>query len=167
MTELIYQSPIGFLCCRFEGHFLISLDIAASPPHQPSAENISDHKKLFPPLFLKELDAYFRGSMNVFTQKIRYLHGTHFERSIWESTRRIPFGQTFSYGQIAELAGHPGAARAAGQALGKNRIMIIVPCHRVVAADGSIGGFSSGTQIKKWLIAHEKQALSYFEQKSG
>ena len=80
---------------------------------------------------------------------------TPFERSVLEATRRIPYGETRTYGQIAAAIGRPDAARAVGQALGKNRTCILIPCHRVVAANGGLGGFSGGLHWKRELLALE------------
>ena len=81
--------------------------------------------------------------------------GTPFQQRVWERLREIPSGSTTSYGEIALEIGRPGAARAVGGAVGRNPLSLIVPCHRVVAADGSIGGFASGLDRKRWLLAHE------------
>ena len=81
--------------------------------------------------------------------------GTPFQQRVWERLREIPSGSTTSYGEIAFEIGRPGAARAVGGAVGRNPLSLIVPCHRVVAADGSIGGFASGLDRKRWLLAHE------------
>ena len=74
---------------------------------------------------------------------------------MWQELRRIPWGQTISYGELARRAGNPKAYRAVGQANAVNPIPLIVPCHRVIAADGSLGGYSSGLDRKRWLLEHE------------
>jgi O-6-methylguanine DNA methyltransferase len=107
-----------------------------------------------------ELDAYFKGDLKKFTQKVKFTFGTPFEQRIWRTLQKISYGETRSYKWIAERAGSPGAMRAAGQALGKNPLPLIFPCHRIIAADGSIGGFSSGIAIKRWLLGHEMQNRS-------
>lgn len=81
--------------------------------------------------------------------------GTDFQRAVWKQLRVIPRGQHMSYGQVARAIGKPGAARAVGAACGKNPIILIIPCHRVLAADGSLGGFSAGLDLKKRLLAAE------------
>ncbi len=81
---------------------------------------------------------------------------TQFQKSVWEAVCKIPYGHTYSYGYLARQIGNPKASRAVGQALKKNPVPIIVPCHRVVNSDGSIGGFSGGNQWKKILLALEK-----------
>jgi len=104
--------------------------------------------------------AYFSGQKVDFQDTLDYSGFTSFQRGVWEAARRIPYGQTRSYGWVAQLIGKPNAARAVGQALGKNPFPIIVPCHRVLARDGSLGGFSGGLETKKSLLALERAALS-------
>ncbi len=82
--------------------------------------------------------------------------GTPFQIRVWSATRNIPFGETRSYGEIAEQLGSPGGARAVGQALGANPIPLLVPCHRVLAADRGPGGFAYGLDLKRQLLAHEQ-----------
>lgn len=83
--------------------------------------------------------------------------GTAFQQRVWQELRRIPFGATISYGELARRIGSPGASRAVGAANGANPIPIVIPCHRVIAADGSLGGYSGGLDFKRWLLAHERR----------
>jgi len=98
---------------------------------------------------------YFRGKPVDFGDKLDLSSGTEFQQKVWSSCRGIPYGQTRSYGWIAGQIGKPGASRAVGNALGKNPIPIIIPCHRVLAADGGIGGFSGGLDVKRRLLKLE------------
>lgn len=98
---------------------------------------------------------YFRGNPVDFGDKLDLSSGTEFQRKVWASCRSIPYGQTRSYGWIAGQIGQPGASRAVGNALGKNPIPIIIPCHRVLAADGGLGGFSGGLPTKRRLLKIE------------
>ncbi|MBZ0154726.1 MAG: methylated-DNA--[protein]-cysteine S-methyltransferase [Alphaproteobacteria bacterium] len=107
--------------------------------------------------FFRELDAYFDGTLKEFRQAVRFLRGTDFERRVWDALKEIPYGETRTYGWMADRVGSPGAARAAGRALGRNPLPILIPCHRVIGADGSLTGFSCGVEIKKWLLEHEQQ----------
>ena len=102
----------------------------------------------------KELREYFSGRRRRFTVKLD-LDGTEFQREAWGAMRRIPFGSTISYGDQARSIGKPKAFRAVGSANGKNPIPIIVPCHRVLASDGSLGGYSLGLPMKRRLLALE------------
>jgi methylated-DNA-[protein]-cysteine S-methyltransferase len=85
------------------------------------------------------------------------MDGTAFQRRVWAALRDIPYGQTISYGQLADQIGQPSASRAVGLANGKNPIGIIVPCHRVVGADGSLTGYGGGIERKRYLLDHEQR----------
>lgn len=87
------------------------------------------------------------------------LQGTAFQQRVWEALRAIPPGETRSYGQIAAALGQPGASRAVGSANGANPIAVIVPCHRVIAADGSLGGYAYGPALKRELLRREREAV--------
>jgi len=104
------------------------------------------------------LTDYFRGKQVdlMFPIDLTLRKCTQFQRDVWETTFRIPYGQLRNYGWIADQIGRPQAARAVGQALGANRLPIVVPCHRVVRSDGSLGGFSGGLHWKEELIKLEK-----------
>ena len=98
---------------------------------------------------------YFSSKRERFELPLDLFLGTAFQQKAWRGLCRIPFGQTRSYGWLAQQTGKPGAARAVGQANGRNPIPVIVPCHRVIAADGAIGGFSGGLDLKRKLLALE------------
>lgn len=98
-----------------------------------------------------ELQEYFAGKRRLFDVPLR-LEGTPFQCQVWEALQRIPYGQTRSYGEVAASIGHPGASRAVGQANNRNPLPIFVPCHRVVAADGSLAGYAFGTKTKRFLL---------------
>ncbi|MDQ0773428.1 methylated-DNA-[protein]-cysteine S-methyltransferase [Streptomyces aurantiacus] len=103
----------------------------------------------------EELRAYFAGELKDFSTQLR-LDGTPFQRSVWEQLRKIPYGETRSYGELADALGNPKASRAVGLANGKNPLGIIVPCHRVVGADGSLTGYGGGLQRKQRLLDFER-----------
>lgn len=107
---------------------------------------------------IENFKAYFSGRKVEFPNALDYSGFTPFQSAVWETTRRIPYGQTQSYGWVAQQIGKPHAARAVGQALGSNPFPIIVPCHRVLAGDGTLGGFSGGLDMKKSLLKLEKAA---------
>ncbi len=102
-----------------------------------------------------ELDAYFEGHPGPFTVPVD-APGTPWERRVWESLVAIPAGQTRTYGQIARDLGNPGGSRAVGLANRRNRLAILIPCHRVVASDGSLHGYAGGLERKRWLLDHER-----------
>jgi methylated-DNA-[protein]-cysteine S-methyltransferase len=103
-----------------------------------------------------QLDEYFAGARRVFDVPLAPA-GTPFQREAWTALRTIPYGETRSYGAQAAAIGRPRASRAVGAANGRNPIAIVVPCHRVVGADGTLTGYGGGVATKRWLLAHEQQ----------
>lgn len=105
-----------------------------------------------------QLEAYFDMRLQQFDLPLEP-HGTEFQRRVWDSLRQIAFGETISYAELARRVDKPKAVRAVGAANGRNPLMIIVPCHRVIGADGSLTGFSAGIERKRWLLDHETRVL--------
>jgi len=103
----------------------------------------------------RALQAYFGGEIDALEQVRTATGGTPFQREVWNALRAIPAGTTVSYGQLAEKMGRAGASRAVGVANGANPIPIVVPCHRVIGADGTLTGFGGGLANKQWLLDHE------------
>lgn len=103
----------------------------------------------------KAVLAYFEGDVRALDALPVKTGGTDFQRSVWAALRAIPVGQTRSYGQLAAAIGSPKAVRAAGLANGQNPIALIVPCHRVIGANGTLTGYAGGLERKRWLLAHE------------
>ena len=110
---------------------------------------------------IKRLRAYFNGHKVSFPDELDLSGATPFQREVWQITRLIPYGETRSYGWLAKKIGKPGASRAIGQALGKNPLPIIIPCHRVICSNGKLGGYSGGLEIKRSLLHLEAVATSY------
>ena len=104
----------------------------------------------------KELAGYLSGKTREINLKPGYLYGTDFEKKIWETARKIPYGDVASYKELAEKAGYPNAFRAAGTALGNNPLMLVVPCHRVIRSNGEIGYFGGGEEVKLMLLDLEQ-----------
>lgn len=102
----------------------------------------------------KQLNLYLSGKSRKFDLATDLI-GSDFQKSIWNQLKKIPYGKTVNYGSIAEKAGRPNASRAAGAAIGKNKLSIIIPCHRVVGKDGSLTGYGGGLWRKEWLLKHE------------
>lgn len=144
----VFESPVGTLYLIFSQKTLTG--ISFKKPSQTAFK-----KGAAPKSFLSELQDYFHGTGKGFSQKTKFLKGTDFEKKVWSYLRDIPSGETRSYAWVAEKAGNPSATRAVGQALSKNPIPIVLPCHRVIESDGSIGGFSSGVDIKRRLLEME------------
>jgi methylated-DNA-[protein]-cysteine S-methyltransferase len=106
-----------------------------------------------------QLDEYFSGRRTAFDLALRP-EGSAFEQLVWAELLRIPYGETASYGDVAERIGHPGKARAVGRANARNPIAIICPCHRVIGSDGSLTGYAGGLESKRALLALEAGALT-------
>ena len=104
----------------------------------------------------RELEKYFAGAMRAFTVPLSP-EGTEFQKKVWEALCTIPYGETRSYGEIAAQIGNPKAYRAVGGANNKNPIMIFIPCHRVIGADGSLVGFGGGIDAKKFMLDLERK----------
>lgn len=98
---------------------------------------------------------YFKGKRVEFNDRIDLEGATEYQRKIWETARQIPYGTTISYSQLAQMAGNYKSARAAGNALARNPVPIVVPCHRVIASHNKLGGFSGGLELKKFLLELE------------
>jgi methylated-DNA-[protein]-cysteine S-methyltransferase len=103
----------------------------------------------------RQLAAYFDGELGAIDAMPVELNGTEFQKRVWQALRRIPSGSTISYGELARRVGEPAAVRAVGAANGANPVALIVPCHRVIGADGSLTGYGGGLDRKKWLLVHE------------
>lgn len=140
-----FKSPLGGLYLIFGGSSLAG--IFFENPHIRAGKA--------PKSFKKELAEYFGGRLRDFSQEIAFAQGTEFERAVWLALKKIPYGQTRSYKWLAEQVGKPSASRAVGQALAKNPIPIVLPCHRIIEADGRIGGYTPGIDIKRRLLALE------------
>ena len=106
----------------------------------------------------KELADYFSGILQTFKTPLTISMGTDFQKTVWTSLLEIPYGETTSYGDIAKSLGNPKAYRAVAKANGTNQLAIIIPCHRVISANGDLAGYAGGIARKKWLIEHEAQS---------
>ncbi len=146
------NSPIGVLCLEEENGFLVGvrLDYNAYPStHSPS------------PLLQEatiQLKEYFEKKRTSFDLPL-LPKGTAFQEKVWAALREIPYGQTLSYGELAKLIGQPKASRAVGGANNKNPILIMLPCHRVIGANGKLVGFGCGIEVKNYLLDLEKSTL--------
>jgi methylated-DNA-[protein]-cysteine S-methyltransferase len=150
------DTPVGPLRLCFTERGLAALEFggegASSAPEQDYSP---PHLKPLIEAAKRELAAYFEGVPTDFAALPLDPRGTPFQLRVWQELRRIPWGQTISYGELARRLGSPKASRAVGQANAVNPIPLIIPCHRVIAADGGLGGYSSGPDRKRWLLSHE------------
>jgi methylated-DNA-[protein]-cysteine S-methyltransferase len=147
------QSPIGKLLLVGTDGVLEELHFSNSPGQKHIAEDWQYDEACFKKA-LQQLSEYFAGNRQEFELEIAP-KGTAFQKLVWKELSKIPFGQTASYGEIAERVGNSKASRAVGMANGKNPIPIIVPCHRVIGKDGSLTGFGGGLDVKKQLLKLE------------
>jgi methylated-DNA-[protein]-cysteine S-methyltransferase len=158
--ETIYwheiDSPIGRLLLAGEGDGLIQLGFQCGPrPLRPADSWIADAAPFEAPI--AQLTEYFAGRRRAFDLRLAP-RGTEFQRRVWRALTDIPYGKTISYGELARRIGRPGASRAVGLANGANPLPIVVPCHRVIGADGTLTGFGGGLPIKRKLLALEAAA---------
>jgi len=151
--EYFYTSPLGLIRLVSESGCIVRLNFAegAGPPNNAAPDGVTA-------LCVRELDGYFKGALKVFSVPVKF-GGTAFQSSVWEGLRGIPYGQTRSYKQLAAYIGRPNATRAVGGANHRNPVWIILPCHRVIGADGSLTGYGGGLWRKEWLLNHEKKHL--------
>lgn len=142
-------TPLGDVLLTSDGEFLTGLYLT---PHS-AADAVRDRATLKPAA--AQLRAYLAGELRAFDLPHRQ-PGTAFQQRVWGELTTIPYGETISYADLAKRVGQPTAARAVGSANGKNQICILVPCHRVIAADGGLGGYGGELWRKEWLLALER-----------
>ncbi|MGA7563126.1 MAG: methylated-DNA--[protein]-cysteine S-methyltransferase [Desulfobaccales bacterium] len=156
LTVSLADTPLGGIILYFTPKGLAALDFAGEAG-EIDLERASIAETVDPMIgsVVKELRAFLAGAPADFRDLPLDLQGTPFQLRVWQELRRIPWGGTISYRELARRAGSPKALRAVGQANAVNPIPIIIPCHRVISADGSLGGYSSGLWRKCWLLKHE------------
>ena len=143
---------------RFFNDYLKKIKTASIRPDDRAGSKTNSSISIYEkksPLIEEKVKAYLDSKINDTGLKPLFMSGSVFEKKVWNAARNIPYGETLSYGDIAGICGNPNAGRAVGNALGKNPVIIIVPCHRVIKSDGSIGGFSAGQGLKKKLLSIE------------
>lgn len=151
------DSPIGLLTLAGDGPVLTNLRMV-DQTYEPSRADWLEDDRAFPDA-VEQLDAYFAGELQEFDLRLEF-RGTEFQRRVWQALETIPYGETRSYGEIALQIGSPSASRAVGLANGHNPIAVIVPCHRVIGANGSLTGFGGGLDRKRALLALEKNGAN-------
>lgn len=151
-TQATLDSPLGPLALTSDGEFLIGLDIGKSVL-EPSSDAVIE-------LATRQLQEYFAGTRTTFDLPLK-AEGTAFQQSIWKALQGIPHGQTTSYGELGSAVGKPGSARAVGGAVGANPLPIVIPCHRVLASDRRITGYSGGEGIPTKEKLLDLENISY------
>lgn len=158
MTEsYIFKSPIGFLKITEKNGQLTELGLWQADTDMVLAQRNEPHSDLLYEA-CKQLNEYFAGKRMKFDLPVAFT-GTPFQQQVWKELQKIPYGATRSYQDIAVAIGNPKAVRAIGQANHRNPIMIVVPCHRVINKNGSLGGFGCGLEVKKYLLDLEKNNI--------
>jgi methylated-DNA-[protein]-cysteine S-methyltransferase len=158
------ESPIGRLMLTSDGTALTGLYMNLYRNKPSKLPGVGDdwiqNATIDPlPAAARQLKEYFAGKRREFELPLR-MEGTEFQQRVWRELTKIPFGETRSYGQLAKRLNNPNGSRAVGLANGRNPIAIIVPCHRVIGADGSLTGFGGGLDRKEWLLTHEGQPVT-------
>ncbi|HTE02235.1 MAG TPA: methylated-DNA--[protein]-cysteine S-methyltransferase [Mucilaginibacter sp.] len=153
MPFIYHQTPVGIARITEEDGFISSISILddenliIEEPGTPALE-----------LAIQQLDEYFAGKRQVFDLPIKQ-HGSPFQQEVWQCLQQIGYGKTISYTQQSKMMKNPLAIRAIAAANGKNHLWVVVPCHRVIGADGGLTGYAGGLWRKKWLLEHEAQVL--------
>lgn len=140
--------PIGKIAVFAEDNYVTSISIT-DEDFDSANETVNEA--------IHQLHEYFLGERRTFDLKIKYINGTDFQKKVWDTLRKIPYGETATYSEIASITGHDRAARAVGNAVHNNPFLIVNPCHRVVAAGAGLGGFAYGTKMKKELLDLEEK----------
>jgi methylated-DNA-[protein]-cysteine S-methyltransferase len=153
------DSPIGPLLIAGDGEVVHSISFPKDgKPVQPQPGWITSHRGTVGET-MRQLHEYFAGRRREFDLPLAP-QGTVFQKAVWRALREIPYGTAISYGELARRVGNPRASRAVGSANGANPLPIVIPCHRVIAADGSLGGFGAGLPTKQALLGLESAALA-------
>ncbi len=167
-------SPLGEILLLAEGHGLVGLHFTEPKARLPL--HLSQFARTLGPYAEREvrdpagaatrLERYFAGDLAALEEQPVHPHGTAFQRRVWQALRAIPAGETRGYGELASSLGAPNASRAVGAANGSNPVSLFVPCHRVIAADGTLHGYGGGLDRKRWLLAHEGAAVGAAREKT-
>ena len=152
MRHAVLDSPVGRVVAVDVDGALVRLGTADDSP----GERDDDAGCL--PAVREQLDAYWAGTLHHFDLPVRAA-GTPFQQAVWAALRTIPYGETWSYAELAEAVGRPTAVRAVGAANGRNPVWLVVPCHRVIGSSGRLVGYAGGLDVKRYLLDHERGAL--------
>jgi AraC family transcriptional regulator of adaptative response/methylated-DNA-[protein]-cysteine methyltransferase len=161
------DTPIGMMivgstdkgCCLLEFHDRGGVEKIRLAIEKRYRKNVVAGKCNTNDMAIEQLSGYFAGARTDFDLPLDIV-GTQFEKSVWQELLATAFGKTRSYGEVAAAVGNPLASRAVGRANGANRISIIVPCHRIIEANGNLRGYGGGLWRKRWLLDHEQKVLS-------
>jgi methylated-DNA-[protein]-cysteine S-methyltransferase len=173
MEQLLLASPVGPLLAEYTPGGVRALRFWPRGAHPPAGTRVAPAQgDALGRQVARELAEYFAGARREFSLPLAP-GGTEFQRAVWAALCRVPFGETRSYGQLAAQLGKPHASRAVGQANARNPLPIVVPCHRVLASGGGLGGYMGdweegrGLAIKRWLLEHEEKLSAISDQRSA
>ncbi len=150
----IIESPIGPILLAGDEEGLKYVNIRKGKKKIEIPDDWVENKKFFEDIS-GQFEAYFAGRLKFFDVKLAP-EGTEFQKSVWKALKEIPYGETRTYGEVAKIIGNPKASRAVGLANNRNPISIIVPCHRVIGANGKLTGYASGLDVKEFLLKLEE-----------
>ncbi|MEV5608775.1 methylated-DNA--[protein]-cysteine S-methyltransferase [Streptomyces sp. NPDC052225] len=154
VRHTVIDSPYGALTLVATDGTLCGLYMT-DQRHRPAEETFGERDDRPFGAVVDQLHAYFQGELTTFDLPL-HLNGTPFQRSVWQQLQQIPYGETRTYGELADALGKPAASRAIGLANGKNPVGVIVPCHRVIGANGSLTGYGGGLDRKRRLLDFER-----------
>jgi methylated-DNA-[protein]-cysteine S-methyltransferase len=156
---MYYQSPVGLLKININDGMINEIIFSDSENELKASENKDDPDEKSKAVIKKcqlQLDEYFSGKRFHFDLPVHQM-GTPFQEKVWNELEKIPFGKTISYLQLSQRIGNVKSIRAVGTANGRNKLSIVVPCHRVIGSDGSLTGYAGGLWRKQWLLEHENK----------
>ncbi|MBR5390885.1 MAG: methylated-DNA--[Clostridia bacterium] len=158
--KILYHSHFGTFRLVSDDYYIKKIAFCKSEQENYTEQN-TEKDKIFPKVMMeatKQLQEYLDGNRTDFTVPVLCDDGTAFQKAVWSALQRIPFGETRSYSQIAAFIGRPHAVRAVGSACGKNPVLILTPCHRVVGKHGELTGFAAGLKLKEMLLQLESKS---------
>jgi len=152
-----YRAPCGPLAVAARGDVVVAIHLEGHPERLAKewARREPVERGPLAPVLMRAFDAYFNGDIRAIDALDADPAGTAFQQEVWAELRRIRAGTTISYSQLAARIGRPDAVRAVGTANGANPVPIVIPCHRVIGANGALVGYGGGLDMKRWLLAHE------------
>lgn len=157
MKHRVMPSPIGSLTIVVDDDGALAGLYMEDQRHLPDPAGLGERDDSVGDAVVRQLEEYFHGRRTAFDLPLRP-HGTPFQERVWSAVAGIPYGQTRTYGEVAAGIGQPAASRAVGAAIGRNPLCVVVPCHRVVGADGALSGYAGGTVRKAALLRLESPA---------
>ena len=155
-SHFTYYSPLGPIIIGAENNLLTQVCFSGQELNSASFPEELQRETT------EQLDAYFQGTLFSFNLPLFSENGTNFQQQVWQTTLTIPYGQTRTYGQLANILGNKRQARTIGMANARNQLLLLIPCHRVIGAGNQLSGYAGGIWRKKWLLQHERNHCPLF-----